>query len=55
MIEITKASATPEAAAAYDNLQFVRTQLGPEEYAAWIRKELETWAPLVKSLNSALD
>ena len=55
MNEITKITGTPEAVAAYENLQFVRTQLGPDEYARLIRKELDTWGPLVRSLNIALD
>lgn len=55
MAEITRTTATPEARAAYDNLQFVRSQLGPDEYAKVIRQELDTWGPLVKSLNIALD
>ena len=55
MADITRTTSTPEARAAYDNLQFVRFQLGPDEYAKVIRQELDTWAPLVKSLNISLD
>ena len=55
MDEITRVTSTPEAVAAYDNLQFVRTQIGPDDYAKVIRRELDTWEPLVKSLNIALD
>lgn len=53
--EFSKVTLSPEVVAAYDNLQFVRMQLGPDEYATFIRKEMATWAPLVKSLNIALD
>ncbi len=55
MADITRTTSTPEARAAYDNLQFVRSQLGPDEYAKVIRQELDTWGPLVKSLNISLD
>jgi len=53
--EFAKVTQTTEAVAAYDNLQFVRTALGPDEYAAWIRNELTTWRPLVQSLGIVLD
>jgi tripartite-type tricarboxylate transporter receptor subunit TctC len=55
MTEFTRVTATPEASAAYDHLQFFRTQLGPDEYTTYVRKELATWEPLVRSLNIALD
>jgi tripartite-type tricarboxylate transporter receptor subunit TctC len=55
MAEITRTTSTPEAKAAYDNLQFARSQLGPDDYAKVIRQELDTWAPLIKPLNIALD
>ena len=53
--ELAAASLQPEVVATYDKLQFVRTDLGPDEYAAVLRNELAVWAPLVKSLSIALD
>ena len=53
--EIATVTASPEAVAAYDNLQFVRVHLGPDDYAKFVRAELATWAPLVRSLNITLD
>ena len=53
--EFVQASAFPEVITVYDKLQFIRTDLGPDEYAKILRDELVVWAPLVKQLNITLD
>ncbi|MSQ51858.1 MAG: tripartite tricarboxylate transporter substrate binding protein [Betaproteobacteria bacterium] len=53
--ELVKATATPEMAKTLASLLFLRTMSTPDEYAKIVRNELDTWGPLIKSLNISLD
>jgi tripartite-type tricarboxylate transporter receptor subunit TctC len=53
--ELVAAAGSPEVTSVYDKLLFLKTLAGPDEYAQVVRRELETWGPLVKKLNITLD
>ncbi len=53
--ELSRTVNSPEVANAYEKLLFVKTLGGPDEYAQVVKRELEVWAPLIKTLNISLD
>lgn len=53
--EFMKAMNVPEVTTTYDRLLFVKTPAPSDEYAKIVRTELDTWGPLIKTLNISLD
>jgi tripartite-type tricarboxylate transporter receptor subunit TctC len=53
--EIVKASGSPQALSAYQGESLLRSLSTPEEYGRIVKNELDTWGPLIKSLNISLD
>jgi tripartite-type tricarboxylate transporter receptor subunit TctC len=53
--ELMRTVNSPEVANAYEKLLFVKTLSSPDEYGQVVKRELEVWAPLIKTLNITLD